>query len=591
MSKIFIRSTIFAFVVFASWGCDLVLGLDDKTEPVPLLDTYETIDAELDPVDAEPDPVESDQDAEGEHEISPGCGNGTLEGGEECDDGNRVPGDGCENDCTFTCHSNFDCADAEICNGEETCDVPTHICRPASPMPDGFVCLANPRSICLSQTCVVSVCGDEFIDTGATPPEECDDGNTYGGDGCSSSCRIESGITCGDGDLDLDHDEQCDDGNRTAGDGCSPSCRFETVGASCGNGVIEAREVCDDSNADNGDACNPTCNLANATSLFVGSPGLAGLVDGAGAGARISGYGSMIVDENFIYLADSGNHAIRRIEIATAEVRTLAGNGTGGYVDDPAGANARFNDPDSIATDGHTLWVGDRANHRLRAMDLAPPYGVTTVAGSGSTSHTDGIGLAAGFDDMRGLAYYNGFVYLLDGTAATLRRFDPGTGEVATLAGSPYATGGTDGIGTAALFTSPRYMTSDNAGMMFIADTNGAKIRSYNTATGYVGTFAGNGTQDYVDGIGTAVRIHRPRGMTLDGTSLYWVEFNMNTVRQGILATVEVSTLAGTPGSTGYQEGVGALALFNGPYDIVFHFPTNSLFVLDGGNNVIRRIQ
>lgn len=96
----------------------------------------------------------------------------------------------------------------------------------------------------------------------------------------------------------------------------------------------------------------------------------------------------------------------------------------------------------------------------------------------------------------------------------------------------------------------------------------------------------------YVDGVGTAARIHRPRGITSDGTSIYFVEFNYHTVRQGVLATQDVSTLAGMPMPTGgYAEGVGSAAQFDGPWSIAYHFPSNSLFVSDGGNNVIRRIQ
>ena len=108
-------------------------------------------------------------------------------------------------------------------------------------------------------------------------------------------------------------------------------------------------------------------------------------------------------------------------------------------------------------------------------------------------------------------------------------------------------------------------------------------------------TFAGDGTSGYVDGTGTAALIHRPRGMTSDGTSIYWVEFNQHTVRQGILATQVVSTLVGThcggsmPCTGGYTEGVGTGALFDGPFAIAFHYPSNSLYIVDSGNFVIRR--
>jgi hypothetical protein len=128
-------------------------------------------------------------------------------------------------------------------------------------------------------------------------------------------------------------------------------------------------------------------------------------------------------------------------------------------------------------------------------------------------------------------------------------------------------------------------------------------IRSYNTVTTYVGSFAGTGACGYVDGTGTAAAVHRPRGMTSDGASIYWVEFNAHTVRQGVVATGAVTTMLGTPAACtidcscgtppggGYAEGVGAAVQLDSPFSIVFHYPSGSLFILDSGNYVIRRVQ
>ncbi|MDC0669408.1 DUF4215 domain-containing protein [Nannocystis radixulma] len=445
--------------------------------------------------------------------------------------------------------------------------------------------------------CAAARCGDSVVDYVAG--EQCDDGNEGDGDGCSAACALEAPASCGDGLLDLDQGEACDDGNLDPGDGCTAACQLELLGATCGDGSVDMGELCDDNNLANGDECNPTCNLGNATSLFVGSPGILGLADGVGMDARISGTGGLAVDLDYLYLADAQNNCIRRIEIATATVETIAGSDVGmeGYLDDPDGLNARFAGLDAIATDGKTLWVSDGMNHRLRAVSLTPPFAVTTVAGSGASGVDDGIGDAASFDDNRGLTYYAGAVYMVDASAGVLRRFDPATQEVVTLAGTAYMNDTIDGIGAEARFVSPRYMTSDNSGMLYIADTNGFHIRSFNTVTNYVGTFAGDGMAGYIDGIGTAASVHRPRGLTSDGTSLYFAEFNQNTIRQGILATQEVSTNAGQhcdgnmmcPGS--YVEGVGLAARFNGPFALAFHPASDSLFVLDSANRVIRRLQ
>jgi cysteine-rich repeat protein len=509
------------------------------------------------------------------------CGNGVVDGAEECDDMNLMSGDGCSATCTNEVAPA--CGDG-ILQAGEACD-------------------AGPGNSDTAQgacrtTCRRAGCGDGVVDY--VLGEQCDDLGTVAGDGCDATCLLEPLPRCGDGTLDLADGEECDDGGTASNDGCSPTCQLEPVGAACGNMVLDPLEACDDGGLVNGDACNPTCNLTNTTSLFAGTPGTGGLVDGIGPAALFSGPATMTADATHIWLAAATSNVIRRIEIATADVVTVAGDaaaGSPGNVDDPIGLNARFSGPDAITTDGVTVWIADGANRVIRAMSASPPHAVTTVAGSGVAAHVDGIGVAASFDGLRGLTYHAGFVYLLDANAATLRRFDPMTGEVLTLAGQPYVRGTTDGVGAAALFNSPRYMTSDGSGMLYVADTNGATIRSYNTVTGFVGTFAGSGTAGYVDGVGTAALVHRPRGMTSDGSSIYWVEFNQHAVRQGILTTADVSTLAGThcggamPCAGGYADGVGTAALFNLPFSLAFHYPSRSLFVHDSGNSVLRRIQ
>jgi cysteine-rich repeat protein len=97
---------------------------------------------------------------------------------------------------------------------------------------------------------VLSVCGDGVLDAG----EACDDGNTTNGDGCSSTCELES--VCGNGILE--GNEVCDDGNTIDGDNCSSTCDAENF---CGDGVLNTSEACDDGNTTNGDGCSSTCEL------------------------------------------------------------------------------------------------------------------------------------------------------------------------------------------------------------------------------------------------------------------------------------------------------------------------------------------
>ncbi len=255
---------------------------------------------------------------------------------------------------------------------------------------------------------------------------------------------------------------------------------------------------------------------------------------------------------------------------------------------------------EGCATNGtDTVWVA--GGDTIQAIENAPPYGVTEVhtgiSATDAASFVDGLPGTASFHDVRGLTWSGGLLWIVDSNAAVIRSMDPATGEVTTVAGMPYARGAVDGVGSAARFTSPRYIVSDGSGMLYISDTNGQQIRALDTSTMEVTTFAGiNGMAGHVDGIGTSARIHRPRGITADASSIYFVEFNAHTVRQGVMATQSVTTLAGmadtSSGSTGgYAEGTGLAAEFSFPFDIAYHFPSSVLFVVDGRNSVIRRIR
>ena len=117
------------------------------------------------------------------------------------------------------------------------------------------------------------VCGDGILDTN----EECDDGNTVNGDGCSSICKKETSTmppvttpVCGNGIVETG--EGCDDGNTSNGDGCSSTCQAETsqpvqTTPVCGNGKVETGEDCDDENTVSGDGCSATCKKESSSPI------------------------------------------------------------------------------------------------------------------------------------------------------------------------------------------------------------------------------------------------------------------------------------------------------------------------------------
>jgi fibro-slime domain-containing protein len=228
-------------------------------------------------------------------DAAPGyCGDSIIQTGEQCDDGNSVPGDGCSGTCQL--EPGWSCPApgqqcAKLCgNGlvdpGEQCDDGNTVsgdgCSSTCRKEPGYVC---PNSNGVGGQCIpvtANVCGDGIV--GGT--EQCDDHNTTSGDGCSSTCMIEPGWTCptagapcklkeycGNRIVELDIGEQCDDGNTVSGDGCSSLCKIEpnfvcpTAGQPCvstvvcGDGKVQGSETCDDHNTTSGDGCSATCQV------------------------------------------------------------------------------------------------------------------------------------------------------------------------------------------------------------------------------------------------------------------------------------------------------------------------------------------
>ena len=159
------------------------------------------------------------------------CGDGFLRRGlEECDDGNGTPGDGCEDDCTWSCETAADCDDRLVCNGAERCSA-SHVCEPGTPPADGAGCTTESgrEGACRAGTCAPYGCGNGHVEL----DEECDDGNSDNTDACLSDCR---NAFCGDGfihsgleDCDSAPPRPCTTPCLTVGTQACADCRWETT--------------------------------------------------------------------------------------------------------------------------------------------------------------------------------------------------------------------------------------------------------------------------------------------------------------------------------------------------------------------------
>jgi hypothetical protein len=218
---------------------------------------------------------------------------------------------------------------------------------------------------------------------------------------------------------------------------------------------------------------------------------------------------------------------------------------------------------------------------------VIPTRVVTTFAGTtDSSGSADGIGSASRFYSPRGITTDGTNLYVADTNNHTIRKIVILTGAVTTIAGTAGLPGSADGTGSAARFYNPFGITTDGTNL-YVADTNNDTIRQIVISTGDVTTLAGTaGLPGSVDGTGAAARITSPVGITTDGTCLY-VTSN-NAVRQIVISTGVVTTLAGTAGSFGSTDGTGTAARFNYPEGITTD--GTNLYVADSGNQTIRQI-
>ena len=245
-----------------------------------------------------------------------------------------------------------------------------------------------------------------------------------------------------------------------------------------------------------------------------GSAGATGSADGAGGAARFNAPTRLEADiDGNLYVTDTGNSTIRQVS-ASGAVTTLAGAaGQCGSVDGNAG-NARFCNPQGITLDRDgNLYVADTANHTIRRIDRA--NNVITVAGvAGACGSADGRGAQARFCEPQDIKVDDdGYLYVADTANSTIREISP-SGEVRTIAGAPGQCGSVDGQGASARFCRQAGLTIDGAGNLFVADTGNGTIRRIATS-GEVNTVIGvAGAQNVVLGP-LPGSLNAPRGITV----------------------------------------------------------------------------
>lgn len=241
---------------------------------------------------------------------------------------------------------------------------------------------------------------------------------------------------------------------------------------------------------------SPCCAQPNYVTTLAGSNSFTvGSTDGVGTAAKFyNPYGISLGPDGVAYVADAGNHLIRAVS-AVGNVTTVAGRAVNGSADG-VGSNAQFNGPSGIAVDAAGyIYVADTGNHAIRT--IAPDYTVTTLAG-GSSGFVDGQGSNAKFNGPKGIAVDAlGIIYVAD-TGNHAIRVVYVNGTVTTLAGNGTASL-VNQVGTSATFSGPTGVAVDAQSNVLVADAANNVIRLI-SPNGSVITIAGSGALGSLNG-------------------------------------------------------------------------------------------
>jgi sugar lactone lactonase YvrE len=330
-----------------------------------------------------------------------------------------------------------------------------------------------------------------------------------------------------------------------------------------------------------------------SVSTLAGLPGVSGSTDGTGGGALFYEPEGVAVDTaGNLYVADTWNHTIRKIT-TSGSVSTLAGSAGNYGTADGVGSSARFYQPQGVAVDSSgVVYVADTANQTIRKVTSGGS--VTTLAGSpGNYGSADGTGTSARFYQPAAVAVDgSGNLYVADYFNSTVRMVTS-LGAVSTLAGSPGIFGSADGMNSVARFRGPQGIAVTATGnlTLYVADSGNGTIRSLaQTGSNWlVGTWAGSPSAGSADDPGGNARFYGPEAVALSGSGAAYVADSENNTIREIAPGGPVSTFAGVAGISGSSDGVGANARFYGPQGIAFDSAGN-LYVADSANATIRKI-
>jgi len=313
---------------------------------------------------------------------------------------------------------------------------------------------------------------------------------------------------------------------------------------------------------------------------------------GPATSAQFAGPWGVALDANGnLFIADSGNNRIRRVDAASGVVTTVAGNGDADFSGDGGAATgASLFAPFGVAVDARgNVLVADSGNSRVRRVDAATAI-ITTAAGDGNLGFSGDGGPATSAD----LVPWNvavdslGDLFIADNGSGRVRRVDASSGTINTVVGG--GSGGDGGAATSAVLINPENVAVDSSGNLFIADTINRRVRQVDASTGIIGTVAGNGTAGTTAaGVLATNSSVGPEGVAVDTQGNVFIADGFVIHRVDAVTGI-ITTVAGD-GNAGFS-GDGGLAT-SASFDLaqaVAVDADDNLFIADMDNQRIRRV-
>ena len=321
-----------------------------------------------------------------------------------------------------------------------------------------------------------------------------------------------------------------------------------------------------------------------------GTPSYSG--DGGPASSAGLNYpvGLVVDSAGNLYIADKGNQRIRKVDMS-GNISTVAGNGTAGYNgDNIAATRASLYFPQGVAADGAgNLYIADTYNQRVRKVDSSG--NISTVAGNGNAGYggDGGAAITASFNYPTGVAVDNaGDIFIADTDNYRIRKVNT-SGNISTVAGNgSYGYSGDGGLATSASLYFTVGVAVDNDGNFYITDLYSERIRKVDTS-GIISTVAGNGGYGFSGdgGPATSARLFDPYGLAVDSAGNLYIADTSNQRIRKVDTSGNISTVAGD-GTLGDGRAATSASLA-GPFGVAVDNAGN-LFIADTSNHRIRKV-